>query len=563
MSWEEDFRRNIARTRQRIREIAPDMLDTRANRCFAALSPPQSAKREGTEARFLKQNVDPTVEPPGAPKDKTSKIDPLRPGPFPTCVSTPTLLEKLPVHVIAYAPGTQISPKVCTAATRDCPLVVLFHARGMGTTYLSYEKICRHLASYGFVVVSVEWQDAEEMASQGTLLQLILEWINSGHLGLVKVLSDRLVLIGHSFGGSIVDRSVAVGQIKNTGFKLSTVVLMSPSGVSAMSQTYTDTALDALLVLHDVRDGDSTANGGISGPVSPGAVVNSPILAYERAGYPNGGNINSANPQFPKHFAYAHVLVPASPETCPTPQTGTHYYQDSTFANGYIASFLLAYVRGYTAYKSFFRRQQSMTGIGSVAKIEGIPGIWHMHAEPSESALIDWASPMAMASVKGADEFGPTSLPQGDEYGLNQGQVFRVQFTRGTQCVVSISFAPTAKLKEYELISLGLCQSNVTGIDGLPSATGALFGSISLVSTQNKQMFSVKLHEIGGPLWYHGCLQGRTVCMEERVIPLSRVATAVKLESINQVVLQFDAFELLGQKAVVHIGNVKLIGKGP
>jgi len=51
--------------------------------------------------------------------------------------------------------------------------------------------------------------------------------------------------------------------------------------------------------------------------------------------------------------------------------------------------------------------------------------------------------------------------------------------------------------------------------------------------------------------------------MEERVLPLSSVAQAVKLESINQIALRFDAFEDITKKAVIHIGNIKLIGKGP
>lgn len=501
---------------------------------------------------------------PVSPTDETSEINPLRPGPYPTCASAPTLFGDEQVRMIAYAPGTQISSKTCESATKDCPLVVLFHARpvelGEHSYFLQYETLGRHLASYGFVVVSVEWQDAISKPEQGKLLEALLTTINNGLLGLIKILTHRLVLIGHSRGGYIVDRSVASGLIMKTGFTLSAVVLMSPSDVVAASNTYTDPPIDALLVLHDVADSDSSANGGKSGFINADVVPACGVLAYELAGHSNGGSINSANPQYPKHLAYAHI---SNDLLCPPYPYGTHFYQSSAFASGYIVSFLLAYVRGHTAYKSYFRQQQQMSDISNVEQIDGIHGIWHMHSEPSESILVDWASPMAMAVVSGAEESGPITLPQGDDYGLNHGQVFRVQFIRGTQCSVVINFVPTKKLKEYGLISFGLCQSNVAGFEVQSPSTGAIAGSISLTSTQDDQTYGVKLHEIGGPLWYHGCLSSRRVCMEERVLPLSSVAQAVKLESINQIALRFDAFEDITKKAVIHIGNIKLIGKGP
>ena len=42
MSWEDDFRRNIERTRQRIMEIAPDMLDLKAHHSAAGRPPPRT-----------------------------------------------------------------------------------------------------------------------------------------------------------------------------------------------------------------------------------------------------------------------------------------------------------------------------------------------------------------------------------------------------------------------------------------------------------------------------------------------------------------------------------------
>ena len=37
----------------------------------------------------------------------------------------------------------------------------------------------------------------------------------------------------------------------------------------------------------------------------------------------------------------------------------------------------------------------------------------------------------------------------------------------------------------------------------------------------------------------------------------------VSLESIDQIVLRFDAIDQFGKKAEVLVGNVKLVGKGP
>ena len=573
MSWEDDFRRNIERTRQRIMEIAPDMLDLNAHRSSPARPPPRACAQSTppristAEPSFISRfrtTLDTPRAPPVSPTDETSEVDPLRPGPYPTCVSSSTLLLiPEPVHIIAYAPGTQISSNRCESAAKDCPLVILFHARpkdlGDDSYYTKYETLSRHLASYGFVVVSVQWSTADDKATKGELLAPILEHINSGLLGLFQILSNRLILIGHSHGGLVVDRSVNSALVK-TGFTPSAIVLMSPSESSTMSNTYTDSTVDALLVLHDVLDGDVSANGGTSDPTD--TPVKSGVLSYELAGYTNGGDVNSAAPQYFKHFAYAHIwwndknLCPGIP--------GSHFYQDATFATGYISAFLLAYVRGQTAYQGYFRRQQPMSTNTDVITNNGVPGIWHMHAEPSEFVLFNWASPMATADVTGgvADSI---TLPQGDNYTLNRGHVLRVKFSRGTQCVVTIDLTPTAKLGEYRLISFGLCQSNVKGYDNISgSATeGTLEGSISLENTQNNDLYSVKLTEIGGPLWYHGCLAGRRVCMEERVVPLSSVAAAVKPESINRITLRFDAYDALGKDAVVLLGNIKLIGKGP
>ena len=362
-----------------------------------------------------------------------------------------------------------------------------------------------HLASYGFAVVSVEWEPVETQADDGVLLAPILESINNGLLGLIKILSGQLVLIGHSHGGFVVDRSVNSGLI-TTGFKLSTVVLMSPSDVTINSNTYTAPLIDALLVLHDVMDGDTSANGGVSGLAT--TVGNCGVLAYERAGYPNGGNTNASNPQLLKHFVYAHLRTAGFNQSdpglnsCPDLNQGTHYYQGYSIAGGYIAAFLLAYTRGHAAYRAFFRRQQSMSGITGVEKLDGIPGIWHMHAEPSESVLIDWASPMAMANVSGGFG-GVINLPQEDEHSLNHGRAFRVQFNRGTECSVYINLSPTAKFKEFDSISFGLCQSNIEGYDNIDSPTtdGALMGTISLRNAQTSQTYSVKLADVGGGLW--------------------------------------------------------------
>ena len=578
MTWEEDFRRNIERTRQRIMEIAPDMLDLNAHRCSAVHPPPRAGAQSTRGAIPCTSTAEPSFiarfrtprAPPVSPTDETSAVDPLRPGPYPTCASAPTVAHvvgSVPVQIVAYAPGTQISPNMCESATKDCPLVVLFHARGASISYLSYEKLSRHLASYGFVVVSVDWLSVETYAEDGLLLPSILESVNGGLLGLINILSGQLVLLGHSNGGFIVDRSVNPGLSK-TGFKLSAVVLMSPSGSTINSNTYTTPLIDALLVLHDVLDGDPGANGGDSAPKT--TVSGCGVLAYELAGYPNGGNANASNPQLLKHFVYAHVqqakdiLSDFTLNYCPDANEGTHYYQDTPIALGYILAFLLAYARGHATYRVFFRRQQPMPDITDVLKLDGVPGIWHMHAEPSESVLIDWASPMAMANVSGGFG-GVISLPQEDEHSLNHGRVFWVQFNRGTECSVYINLSPTAKFKEFDSISFGLCQSNIAGYDnkGSPATDGALMGTISLRNSQTSQAYSVKLADVGGGLWYHGCLDNRRVCMEDRALPLSWVAKMVSLESIDQIILRFAAIDHFGKKAEVLVGNIKLVGKGP
>jgi len=574
-----------ARCRAAVAAVAPELLDLNAYRVRIEdipqpiITDPKSlAWRPDcyTKARSLAVESTPSRAHGFSPNDKEgTPPDPARRGPFPTCASKPTVFyehidaqtgTKVPVHLIAYAPGSQITANFCEAAARDCPLVVLFHAQHTlndAAYYLKYEKLCRHIASYGFVVVSVQWRAATVVANyalDGLLLEHVLTWITSGHLGILKILSDQLILLGHSSGGNVVDRSATPKVINNSGFKLRAVVLMSPSGIKKTSNTYTNPPINALLVLHTVLDGDESANGGMSGPYNP---IGTGVLAYEIAGHLAGGDINFANPQFLKHLAYVHSRGTSHPVNECSENQGTHYFQDETFALGYVAAFLLAYVRSQGAQKPFFRQQESIPGIINIGLNDGVRGIWHLHSEPNEMVLVNWGSALVLPIVQGADDHLTVALP--DDFGLNHGQAHKITFTRGTECAVTINLASTKKLEEYELLSLSMCQGNLLSYEnvGMSVCSWSINGSISLSSSKSQQVYSVQLTDIGGPLWYRGCLSRRRVCMEERVIALSEVAKHVNLDSIDRVVLRFDTPENLGQKAVIFLGNVKLLGKGP
>jgi hypothetical protein len=479
---------------------------------------------------------------------------------------------KVPVHLIAYAPGSQISANFCEAAARDCPLVVLFHARPMGSPedvtgyYKQYEELGLHLASYGYVAISVQWGVAESSAESGLLLEEVLNWIIAGHLGISNILSAQLVLIGHSNGGYIVDRSATPKIVNGSGFKLSAVVLMSPSGLNASSSnTYTGVPLDAFLVVHTVADQDTTANGG-----SPGfnPVSGSGVLAYELSGHSLGGNLNSSNPAHVKHLVYAAVTWGTPPDTikqCPTTiqMAGSHFFQHTHYARSYVAAFLQGYVRHNQAFRSYFRERKMIPGMTGILMNDKIPSIWHMHSEPSERVLVDWASPTTSADAKGETVYKErVHLPISHDFSLNHGWVLRVGFVRGNVCVVSIDldFSVIPNIDNYSILSFSVCQGRVPGEAYLSDIEGA---EISLSSAKKGKIYTAKFVDLGGPLVYRGCPYVRQVIVDERVLPLSLVEEVVSIKDVDNLSFRFEAFKDAGAEAVLFMGNIKLIGKGP
>ncbi|MBK8260424.1 MAG: hypothetical protein IPK80_03695 [Nannocystis sp.] len=577
-----------ARCRAAVAAVAPELLDLNAYRVRIEdipqpiITDPKSlawrpdcytkarslaAESSGLRGRGFVPN-DEVIIPP----------DPARPGPFPTCASAPTPfyhdVNGVPIHLIAYAPGSQVTANHCNSAASDCPLVVIFHARpfmeSIESYYLQYEALGRHLASYGFVVVSVQWgasPSTEDLAESALLLKVLLGWITSGGLGIMKILSDSLVLLGHSNGGYIVDRSATPAVVNSSGFNLRAVVLMSPSDVIQTSNTYTNPQIDALLVLHDVGDQDESANGGLN-PKLGEKSVGTAVLAYELAGFTSGGDINSTRPILAKHFAYAEVNQVEGgviPEQCPelSNKLGSHYYQNSMFASSYTVAFLQKYVRHMTNYGSYIREQQAIPSMAGVNTINGTLRIWHMHSEPSETVLVDWASPMAVADVQGTTSYQEkVSLPSAESHGLNHGWALRVGFVRGNECTVSIkvNLAAIPNLESYSLLSLSVCQAVRLGKSHLSDIEGA---SVSLSSTKSGKYYAAKFVDIGGPLVYHGCDFVRQVVIDERVLRLSLVGEAVSIHDVDNITLRFETFEDVGSDAVLLLGNIKLIGKGP
>lgn len=143
--------------------------------------------------------------------------DPGRQGPFHVCQSNPEVgfvvrtgdLKGKFVKVIAYAPGVQTSMEQCKSEATNCPLVVILHADfpdASPKSYLSYEALGKHLASHGFVVVVLDRHDINNNIGNNpaSLIGSFLLEVDEGFLGLNKVLSERLVLIGHSAGGHTI-----------------------------------------------------------------------------------------------------------------------------------------------------------------------------------------------------------------------------------------------------------------------------------------------------------------------------------------------------------------------
>ena len=265
MSWEEDFRRNIERTRQRIMEIAPDMLDLNAHRS----SPDQPSfpihaselgwKRPSSPCR-------PAIGPAGRASLLTQVID-AAPAPISmlSCtggVDTMTYEGKVESSTVI---GKLYFPAPTPSA--NAGLIVLCHGafnppdRHQGYEYV-FESLAKCMAAHGIVVASIRPEPSEfgTIGAADKAVRLHVDYLLGGtdKIAFLKLSGKPFAVGGHSAGahGAVI----AAEMLSQLGRVPAAVVALAPT--TAQASTPVSGIGKSLLVMQGSHDGDQPIGAG-------------------------------------------------------------------------------------------------------------------------------------------------------------------------------------------------------------------------------------------------------------------------------------------------------------
>jgi dienelactone hydrolase len=171
----------------------------------------------------------------------------------------------------------------CVTTLPDLPLVVLL--RGNGFSYTQYDFMLEHLASWGYIAVSVNVladspneHEAPMVDAIDYLDGFLADWPMAGNID-----PDRVALVGHSRGGGTVRHLADALAGDGDPWTVKAVVVMA--GTNADELDVMPDTTDGLLIMHGGTDGDVPVYKGVrltdrSGTESS-AGFGSPNLMYE------------------------------------------------------------------------------------------------------------------------------------------------------------------------------------------------------------------------------------------------------------------------------------------
>ncbi|MCB9705160.1 MAG: hypothetical protein H6711_25005 [Myxococcales bacterium] len=400
-----------------------------------------------------------------------------------------------------------------------------------------------HLASYGYVCISVQWGGVIEPAVDDVkaFTDSVFSWVLKGGFGLMEVISNQVVVIAHSNGGAFAPK--AAESLKDLGsFELASVVLMST--VSAAVARYEFAR--SMLCIQVADDPDSHTN-------SAGRIVTS----YEWAGGEHWGGYGGVCAEygftlnrFPKHLVF--VSGASSVGTTDEVDDTNHYYQRNSFVRAYCLGFLELHLRKKMLYAKYFDTQRP---IASVTAQEPDVQVAHMREDGgTRHILVDWKEKIPAFETAGADP-AIISIPCDDQHSVNHGRALRLRYVRGESANVDIflSIPPLA----VKSISIGLCQTRDSSASGL----GAVRPEVTFYGEGMSADFNLLKHG-GRSLRCPNppeALAGEATCMDEFIFTSydleNRGVTLAKLDRIRISVGDADP---AGAKAAVLVGIVRV-----
>ncbi len=336
---------------------------------------PQTPGKYDIVIDFGNNNPDPTqfvpsgkLEPPYDMIDGYVRVgfyvtdDPSLPGPYagsigshdyaqgtvevPSTDAGPTPTDALPLTATIRYPA-QHSGTDAPAAAGAFPLVVIMHGNSsMDTSYLGYNYLLDHLASWGFFAMSIYAPPGVgiETRARAILAHLGIMAQNNSNPGLFQghVDLNHIGIAGHSRGGEAVVRAARINTAESLGWKILAGVSIAPTDY----YHYGDPGIP-LLVIYGANDGDVSG----SWPDRTGFDI------YDEAGRPRsfvfvyGATHDRFNTEWASIETTTEMTWDIAPSDIPNLISLTDH---ENVAKGYIAAFFQAHVQSNAAQIEYF-----------------------------------------------------------------------------------------------------------------------------------------------------------------------------------------------------------------
>jgi dienelactone hydrolase len=286
--------------------------------------------------------------------------DPSLPGPYvgtigqhnyalgsiqvPSTDAGPTPSDTLPLTATIRYPAQ--SGGVDAAFTvGSFPLVVIIHGNsGYDTSYLGYDYLLDHLASQGFVAISIYAPVGVmiETRARAILAHLDIMAQNNTSPGLFQGHIDlgNIGIAGHSRGGEAVVRAARINIAEGLGWNIRAGVSIAPTDY----HHYGDPGIP-LTVIYGSNDGD------VAGTWPDRTCVN----IYDEAGRPRSFVFvyGATHDQFNTVWAPTFLSVESDIASSDVPKL-VSLTDDENVAKGYVTAFMQAHLQGKTEQMEYF-----------------------------------------------------------------------------------------------------------------------------------------------------------------------------------------------------------------